>query len=105
MDVYSDLMARTEPGPGAAMADSGISPDSHLKMRSIPNVDTDRLLRTRLWLHAQLHTVEGLRSHDGGLRIKAISHELALRGFNATNGCEFCDAGDDSLPDRKRSTW
>lgn len=103
VEMYAKLMARTEPGPGAAMADTDPPYSPHLKMRSIPNVETTRLLWMRLWLHDQLHTTEGLHDHDdtrralvnGGLRVKAIAHELKLRGLKS-NGCRFCDEGRDT---------
>lgn len=109
-DLYSNLMHRTEPGPGAKLPDSHLPAEGHLKMRSIPNADTDRLLRVRLFLHERLHTKDGLRYHDdtrrslvnGGLRVKAISYELALRGYRPTNGCEFCDEGRDDLREEER---
>lgn len=110
MDLFAGLMKRTEPGPGAEMPDSGLPGSGHLKMRSIPNVDTERLLRTRLWLHDQLHTVIGLRDWDqsrrqlanAGLRVRAINHELKLRGYRG-NGCRFCDEGRDDLSDDQRT--
>lgn len=108
-DLYSNLMKRTEPGPGAKLPDSHLPADGHLKMRSIPNADTDRLLRVRLFLHDRLHTLDGLRNHEdprrslanGGLRIRAISHELALRGHRAWNGCEYCRDGRDELTEEE----
>jgi hypothetical protein len=110
-DLYDRLVRRTEPGPGALLPDSELPADGHLKMKSIPNADTDRLLRVRLYLHDQLHTTEGLRNHDdprrqlanGGLRIKAISHELRLRGYGVENGCRFCGEGRDDLEDADRA--
>lgn len=103
IEIYGRLMAATEPGPGAALKDTNVPVTAHLKMKSIPNADTDRLLRVRLYLHDMLHTPEGLRHFDqprrqlvnGGLRIRAISHELHLRGYCSCNGCRFCTEGKD----------
>lgn len=98
IEVYEKVMSRTEPGPGASVTDKG-NPSSALpKFKSIPNVSNARLLTARLTLHDLLHTPEGLHSHEdtrrslinAGLRLKAIQHELALRGYRTNNGCDRC---------------
>lgn len=68
-----------------------------VRNRSIPNVDTERLVSDLSILHQNMHTVEGLREFDDsrrslynfGIKIKLISTELAKRG-ESHNGCVYC---------------
>lgn len=69
-----------------------------LKKKSVPNVETDRLLARLGHLHGQFHTVEGLRAHDGPRRdlidngqiMMAIAGELKNRGVSSNIDCQWC---------------
>jgi hypothetical protein len=69
-----------------------------VRTRSIPNVDDERLVNDRARLHQAFHTMEGLHEFDGprrsmidnGLKILAISAELAKRG-HPPSSCRFCE--------------
>lgn len=102
--AYETLMRRTEPGPGSYLPEEPWT-DAIPRFRSIPNVSSGRLLRSRLILHDRLHTSAGLHAFDeprrslvnDGLRLKAIQHELKLRGYRTDNGCAFCDPREESV--------
>lgn len=78
---------RTAPGNGATLPDCGTPGDKHIKIRSIPNVPTARLLRRAEYLHHQLANPEALHAFDMprrtlihyGVNLQAIRHELSLR--------------------------
>lgn len=101
---YSEAMQKADasrqrhaPGPGANAVDDGAGPHIHLK--GIPHLSTERLERSREFHHGAVHTPEGLSAYDGpraglvetGLKIKAISHELEMRGHPAST-CPLCQS-------------
>lgn len=69
-----------------------------VRNKSIPNVDTPRLVGDLGILHNRFHTVEGLRAHDqprrnlidNGVKARLVADELRRRG-EPSNGCPFCD--------------
>jgi hypothetical protein len=96
-DVFSRASAlnqRTTPGRGVEAADDGLT---GLHLRSVPNVSSDRLRRSLSFYHGTFHTAEGLHRFDGprrtlldnGVRMKAIAHELKLRG-DTPGECSLC---------------
>lgn len=97
-EIYKQIMQATVPGPGVHLQET-VMTDAIPRFRSIRNVSSSRLLHARLLLHDRLHTVEGLRYFDqprrslinDGLRLRAIQHELRLRGYRTDNGCASCD--------------
>lgn len=94
LDALDKSIARTEPGPGGP-DDGSSEPPSY---RSIPNVSTGRLIRAVTIVHGTFHTVDGLRACemsrgnmlDQTLRLKAMVHELHLRGEHLDLQCRFC---------------
>lgn len=88
-------MARTSAGSGALKPDDGAGP--RVRVRSIPQISTPRLQRAVGHFHDMLHTPEGLHEFDnprrslieGGMRVRAITHELSMRGVPAGD-CPFC---------------
>ena len=94
---FKKQMARTEPGPGADKPYEGISTPP--KSKGIPHASTKRLQEAQFGEHAEIHTMEGMRAHDGprrslidrGVRNKMIGHELELRGAEKPfPDCKFC---------------
>lgn len=70
-----------------------------VRTRSIPNVETDRLLTDASRLHDMLHTHAGLHAFDGprrqlidnGVKIAPIRAELAKRGVSHPEPrCRIC---------------
>lgn len=80
-------LARESPGRGDDHPDDGVPGTTKVRIRSIPNVSTARLLR-RLDHLNQLLSPEGMRLHDDtrralihlGVHRQAIRHELDMRG-------------------------
>lgn len=70
-----------------------------LRLRSVPHVDTDRLLARLRFLHDGFHTPHGLHAFDGPRRslidngriMIAIRDELAKRGVSHDLVCRFCN--------------
>ena len=99
IEAYKKSISRTEPGSGALKPDDGAGP--RVRVRSIPQVPTERLNRSLQFHHGSIHTPEGLREFDGprrsliesGMRIRAITHELGLRG-EAPGDCKHCWGND-----------
>lgn len=95
IEAWKKSLARDKPGGGMNAADDGAGP--HVKVRSIPNVSTERLRRAVEFGHGQIHTAEGLHDLDGprrsmieqGMRLQALTHELTLRG-EAPGDCKHC---------------
>ena len=69
-----------------------------VRNRSIPNVDSERLIDDLFTLHDMLHTPQGLRVFDGprrqlvdlGMKARLIHAELVRRG-DYEIFCRFCD--------------
>ena len=69
-----------------------------VRTKSIPNVDSERLLGDLRRLHDSFHTPEGLRGHDGprrelidnGRKALAIRRELTGRQVDTNIDCRFC---------------
>jgi len=98
---YTDAMRaadksreRTSPGPGRAN-DAENAPT--MKTKGIPHASTDRLNRSVEFYHGSIHTAEGIHEWDApranmverGMKIHAITHELALRG-QTPGECPLC---------------
>jgi hypothetical protein len=88
LDQWSESRKRTEPGKGAELKDDGVPGSKSIKIRSIPNVSTERLKRRSEHIERIINTPEGLHSFDEprrtlihlGVNNLAIKHELRLRG-------------------------
>lgn len=84
IDKARRLLERTQPGPGGP--DDGV-PGGSLRLKSVPNVATERLQRHLEHLNQSL-SPEGMRALDVprrtlvhmGMTRKVIQHELGLRG-------------------------
>lgn len=69
-----------------------------LRLKSVPNVETGRLLARLGHLHGQFHTPEGLHGFDGprrslvdnGTIMMAIAKELRGRDVHSNIDCEWC---------------
>lgn len=69
-----------------------------VKNRSIPNVETERLLHDIGVLHQRFHTPEGLHAHQGprrelvdnGVKCLKIQRELTARKVNTNIDCRWC---------------
>lgn len=85
---FERFLKRTEPGPGKDQADDGVPGETHLKLKSIPNVSTARLLRRRAFISpftAGETPPDGddsrAKMRDHGMHKLCIDHELTLRGM------------------------
>ena len=95
IDRGKALNERTSPGRGADMPDDGLG--APLKMKSVPNVPTERLRRSLEFYHGSIHTEQGLHDFDQprrslietGMKARSITHELKLRGENPGE-CKHC---------------
>lgn len=69
-----------------------------VRTRSIPNVDSERLITDLKTLHHIFHTPEGIHGFDGNRRemfdncrkAMAIRDELKTRSFSIDITCRFC---------------
>jgi len=96
-DQLGPYLKRTEPGRGHGIPDDGERGVPRVK--SIPNVPTERLHHAQSFLHEAYHTPEGLHEFDDprntliqqGSRGRMIKHELHLRGESPRiEDCRFC---------------
>jgi hypothetical protein len=77
-----------------------------VKAKSIPNVETDRLLARLHHLHGGFHTPEGLSQYEGTRRglydngqiMLSIANELRNRKTSSGIDCKWCgvEGGDDA---------
>jgi len=96
MGKADSLLARTSPGQGATQVDDGLPGKIHLK--GVPNLSTGRLTRAVEFYHGSIHTPEGLQQFDQprqtlvdtGMKLRATTHELTMRGVSPTNTCKHC---------------
>jgi len=95
IEAWQKSIARTAPGRGVDAPDDGAGP--RVKVKSIPQVSTARLRRSLDFHHGSIHTQEGLSTFDAprrslvenGMRVRAITHELGLRG-ETPGDCKHC---------------
>lgn len=74
-----------------------------VKTKSIPNVDSDRLIDSIQQLHHMLHTPEGLHGFDeprrglidNGRKALRIRDELHARGVDSRITCRWCGTNAD----------